>query len=243
MSEFWKSPEETTQTFYIFALICGIIYIAYKLTMKRFEKNLFRMFYPTSQADAEYRQKCVKSQIFYDAKLTFLKDESFFCNCKIFINFDKIPYGESGYFQSVGKTEKVRKRILSKRYIVPNYSFTDYEAHQKFESFPENLTQSQPKEEQQPSFFNQVIKYLFMTLFLFPNQILRGIKGLANYIDKSDFSIKEEKYFRERFPLFMEFYLPCKLKTFKLNGVTLNTIFQNGRLYIDDRFLKKGSKP
>lgn len=209
--------------------------------MRRFEKNLFRMFYPTCQKDAEYRQKCVKSQIYYDAKLTFLKDESFFCNCKIFINFDKIPYGESGYFESVGNTEKVRKRILSKRYIVPNYSFTDYEAHQKFESFPENLIKPKPKIKHKPSLLNQIVKYFFIYLFLLPNQILRAIRALVNYIDKSDFSIKEEKYFRERFPLFMEFYLPCKLKTFKLNGVTLNTIFQNGRLYIDDRFLKKGS--
>lgn len=56
------------------------------------------------------------------------------------------------------------------------------------------------------------------------------------------FSVDRIKEFRlrKKFPLFLDFYLPSRVKHVKLNGMTLPPVVFNGRIYIDDRFLKLG---
>ena len=89
-------------------------------------------------------------------------------------------------------------------------------------------------------FFKKIIM-AFNIIFWVPKKLFK----LWNYICISidQFSIDRIKEFRlrKKFPLFLDFYLPARVKHIKLNGVTLPPVLHNGRIYIDDRFLKLGS--
>jgi hypothetical protein len=143
---------------------------------------------------------------------------------------------------------------LSSSYVLKNYPYSDLQAHQKYLSNSKKLnkqdntskpdsgkkiSKTEPNIPKQTMFMKILIKSLCVLTYL-PSKILSVWNCLCLFIDQ--FSIERIKVYRlrKKFPLFLDFYLPSRVKHIRMNGVTLPPVVHNGRIYIDDRFLKLG---
>jgi hypothetical protein len=206
------------------------------------------MFLPTTKKIAMIRQQYILPDIEYSVSVEFYKPFSFFCNCRILLNMKKLPYSRS-IVPSTKSHISFPSKKLSTSYVLKNYPYSDLQAHQKYLS---NSKKADSKGSslknmkmscQHSSKFSIIWKLgvsVFHLFIWFPRKILRIWEYICLFIDQFSIERIKEYRLRKKFPLFLDFYLPCRVKHIKLNGVTLPPVVHNGRIYIDDRFLKLG---
>ena len=247
-----QSLEDISSQMRLLLLFSLLILVVYLLFRRRIERVSFQMFLPTTQSVALTRQQFINPDIEYSVSLEFYKPFSFFCNCRILLTMKKLPYSKvvtSPASQSVHSDSEMKR--LSSSYVLKNYPYSDLQAHQKYLSNSKkkgkkeaHLSKDTKLQKSQQSskltaFVSSVCIFIKIVLFV-PRQLYALGKFFYSFIDQ--LSIEKIKVYRltKKFPLFLDFLLPSRVKHIKLNGVTLPPVIHNGRIYIDDRFLKLG---
>jgi hypothetical protein len=164
----------------------------------------------------------------------------------------RLPYSNNVTTPKTSETSDAKR--LSSSYVLKNYPYSDLQAHKKYlsnskKSHSQNMMgkegdfvnnkSSQVKLKNTNIIFSSILMIWNMTTWL-PRKIFKIYSYLSSIIDR--LSIDRIKVYRltSKFPLFLDFFLPARVKHIKLNGVTLPPVIHNGRIYIDDRFLKLG---
>ena len=250
MNKTLRSLEELSSQMRLLLLLSLMILVVYLLVKNRIDRISFRMFLPATNKVASTRQQFISPDIEYSVTIEFYKPFSFFCNCRILLHMNKLPYSRVLPFP--GPKEAAPLDRLSSSYVLKNYPYSDLQAHRKFVS---NSKKSEKKHTRRrpdrprdsdatrPSngIIRKAARLLQATVMWLPRQLARLWSGVGVLVDQ--FSVDRIKEFRlrKKFPLFLDFYLPSRVKHVKLNGMTLPPVVFNGRIYLDDRFLKLGA--
>ena len=246
MNRSLKTLEEISSQMRLLLLISLLILVIYLLVKKRIDKISFKMFLPTTNKIALIRQQVIRPDIEYSVTLEFYKPFSFFCNCKILLDMKKLPYSRSVSYKS--KSAPIKN--LSSSYVLKNYPYSDLQAHKKYLSNSKKLNKqkddtdnnknSTEPDDLEPSLMSKILSKLVYMVLYFPKKIIKIWNCLCMFIDQFSIERIKEYRLRKKFPLFLDFYIPCRVKNIRLNGVILPPVVYNGRIYIDDRFLKLG---